>query len=189
MKVYHLLYLLAQFVCVYANTESFVIRIPHDYPLPVSYENNQHPTISLLGTNHKTQTYNVPLDSTYYIEFQDFQANEDYHVRVCWTAINPVSVTNLGHVIVPHSTSFQGSVDYDNSRIFIHFDVLQNSYPSMDVVSVPVNVSVSNLKLGIPVDLYSTIIYIIVTMSAVYFVNKKYNFYRLLKSTRSQKSL
>lgn len=166
-----------------ANTESFIIHIPSEFPLASNeVPEVTHPTISLKGINHQTKTFSVPVDSTYYIELKDVSVGENYQIKICWTALNPVFIDEMGYKIVPHMTKFQDTVDEHNARIFIYFDVIGESYPPLKAVDIPINVSVVNMKLGIPVDLYGTLVYISLVVIGIYFASRRYRVYEKLKN-------
>lgn len=171
-------------VLALANTETFLLRVPRDFPVGIGEVDNQYPlAISLKNSNHVKQTIETYIGepNPVYVELQNLQVDETYQVKVCWTAVDPVAIDNLDWFIVPHSTEFQGTTS-KNARIFIKFSITNDSYPVMQAGSeVPVNVSVINCKLGVPVDLYNTIIYLIILTTAVVFLNRKYSLYDLIR--------
>lgn len=178
-----LISLLVFILFVHGNTESFVIHIPKHFPIIHPTVKPQLPSIFLGEKNYITKNFAVPLNTTYYIQLNDFQVNEDYFVKICWPASTPVSISLMDYLIVPHSTSFQNTIDFENPRVFIKFDLFQDSYPDIILDSIPINISVVNMKLGIPVDLYSIIIYILVIMVGVFLINDRFDLYQLLKNS------
>ncbi|AET40764.1 Pga1p Ecym_6389 [Eremothecium cymbalariae DBVPG len=182
--------------CIVANTEAFNLHIPRDFPLhptEVSSSNDGRvgrqlgthyfPSMSLYNINHKLQVYPVPLNDTFYIQLTDLKQDETYQIRICWTAMHPVNVEGLGYQIVAHDVNFQGTVA-DDARIFVHFKVVPQCYPPINADTIPINVSVVNIKMGIPVDLYSVVFYILLVLGAVSYLVQHSNPYQLLKNAR-----
>ncbi|AMD19384.1 HBR483Wp [Eremothecium sinecaudum] len=167
-----------------ANTESFNLYIPSDFPLRADNKgpgiSHGFPSISLHKVNHRLETFNVPLDEMFYVQVDGLRHNENYHIRVCWTAADPLDIKNLGYLIVPHHSEFMGT-EAEDARIFLHFLASPASEPPMKAAMIPVNVSVVNTKLGIPVDLYSLLVYIFVIMGGVMIAVRHFDPYRMLK--------
>ncbi|QLQ79627.1 hypothetical protein HG537_0C02740 [Torulaspora globosa] len=164
---------------VWGNTESFFLRVPKEFPVrSIDQKDSQFSSkISLKHSNNAKITYEteIGLHRLEFIELQHLQVDETYQIKICWSALDPVSIGEMDWFIVPHSTSFEGTISED-ARIFIQFAVTNNSYPLMEAGTVvPINVSVINCKLGIPVDLYEVIVYIAIIMASVGFVSKKIN--------------
>lgn len=127
-------------------------------------------------------TFDCGISDPTYVEITHLQKGEDYQIKMCWTAIDPVSIDNMDWFVVPHSTPFQGTTS-DEARIFVKFDVRADSYPPLEPTArIPVNVSVINTKLAIPVDLYKLIVYIGLVAAGVILLNNRVNFPELLKS-------
>lgn len=173
-------------VNVLANTESFLLNVPKNFP-PSKEEGKVHSPlyISLANRNLAKKTIQTKIAQEgylNYVELQGLQNDETYQVKICWSALDPVSIEEMKWFIVPHSTEFEGTVSED-ARIFVQFSVKNDSYPVMKLdTTVPINVSIINTKLGIPVDLYKILIYITALMIGVGFINNKVNFYGLLKA-------
>lgn len=173
------------FVLVIANTESFLVKVPKDFPVGTSnHIDDQFPVrISLNNSNHAKETIETHIGEVNptYIQLQHLQIDEVYQVKICWTALDPVSIDEMGWFIVPHSTSLQGTTS-EEARIFIKFTITNDSYPTLKPgTMVPINVSVINCKLGVPVDLYKTIVYIIAVAVSAVLLNRKYSLYDLLR--------
>ncbi|QLL32752.1 hypothetical protein HG536_0D02740 [Torulaspora globosa] len=174
-----LLVLLSLASLVWGNTESFFLKVPKDFPIrPADQKDGQFTTvISLEHSNNAKITYEAEIGRRRleFIELQHLQVDETYQVKICWSALDPISIGEMDWFIVPHSTSFEGTVS-EGARIFIQFAVTNDSYPPMEAGTVvPINVSVINCKLGIPVDLYGVIIYIAIIVASVAFLSKKIN--------------
>lgn len=164
---------------VLGNTESFLLKVPKDFPVKHNdHKDDQFPTrISLEHSNNAKITLDTEIGGKdlEYIELQHLQIDETYQVKICWSALDPVSIEDIDWFIVSHSTSFMDTVSKD-ARIFMQFAVKNDSYPVMEPGTVvPVNVSVINCKLGIPVDLYEIIIYIAIVMASVAFLTSRIN--------------
>lgn len=173
-------------VNVLANTESFLLNVPKNFPSNKEEGKVHLPLyISLANTNLAKKTIQTKIAQEgylNYVELQGLQNDETYQVKICWSALDPVSIEDLKWFIVPHSTEFEGTVSED-ARIFVQFSVKNDSYPVMKLdTNVPINVSIINTKLGIPVDLYKILIYITALMIGTAFINNKVNFYGLLKA-------
>lgn len=174
---------------VLANTESFFLKVPRDFPVTTgsAYDIvDQFPlAISLNNSNNAKITLEKVISNDVrptYIELRNLQVDETYQVKICWTALDPVAIEKMNWFVVPHSTSFEDSIS-EYARIFIEFTVRNDSYPVLKAGTiVPINVSVINSKLGIPVDLYKTILYIILVMACVGILNRRINIYGLIKT-------
>lgn len=168
---------------VLANTESFLIRVPGDFPVGTGHVEHSFPlSISLNNSNYAKQTVETHVGGVMstYIQLHHLHIDEVYQVKICWTALDPVSIDEMGWFIVPHSTPFQETIS-EEARIFIKFTITNDSYPVLKQgTMVPINVSVVNCKLGVPVDLYKTIAYILIVMVSVVLLNRKYSFYEFL---------
>ncbi|GAV50805.1 hypothetical protein ZYGR_0Z02280 [Zygosaccharomyces rouxii] len=169
---------------VSANTESFLLHVPSDFPLrknsdvPSSYPRY----ISLHNSNLAKTTFFSGIEGPTYIELKSLQVDETYQIKICWTALDPVSITDIDWIVIPHSTEFQNTKS-DEARIFIKFNVVADSWPPLNqLTKIPINVSVINTKLGIPVDLYKIIIYIGLVMTITFWINGRTNLYELLKN-------
>ena len=120
---------------VHANTESILYRVPHDFPLSKSRENvifekdtKMTPSISLLGetmgqTTVNINTTNLQLHNTTYIELTGLQRDETYQIKVCWSAIHPISIINLQTVIIPRFTEFQQTTS-DYARVVVKLSLI-----------------------------------------------------------------
>ncbi|KAL6948646.1 hypothetical protein ACO0QE_001118 [Hanseniaspora vineae] len=71
--------------------------------------------------------------------------------KICWSAIHPVSIQAIEY-----------EFDEDMS-LLLSFDVVQSG-PILNQKIIPVNVSVDQLALGVPVTLFPVIINIIVVL-------------------------
>lgn len=162
---------------VYANTESILFKVPHNFPLSKSGDSsistkdvNLIPSISLSGeamsqTTIRANTTDLQLHNTTYIELTDLQRDETYQIKVCWSAIHPISVSDLQTVTIPRFTEFQGTRS-DYARILVTFQVLSDSYPSEHAM-VPIQVSLITTRLGIPVDIYPTLVVIVLLVAGL----------------------
>lgn len=180
-----LVMLLSLATLVWGNTESFFLKVPKDFPVRAAdQEDGQfRPAISLKHSNNAKITYETEIGRSKleFIELQHLQVDETYQIKICWSALDPVSIGEMDWFIVPHSTSFEGTVSED-ARIFIQFAVANDSYPPMEPGTVvPINVSVVNCKLGIPVDLYEIIIYIAIILGSVAFLSKRINLCSMIR--------
>lgn len=169
-----------------ANTESFLLDVPKNFPLNKGEGKGHLPLyISLANTNLAKKTIQTKIAQEgylTYVELKGLQNDETYQVKICWSALDPISIEDMKWFIVPHSTEFERTVSED-ARIFIQFSIKNDSYPVMKLgTNVPINVSIINTKLGVPVDLYKILIYITTLMIGVGFLNNKINFYGLLKA-------
>lgn len=178
----HSLLLLVLYIChTIANTESAVFKVPGylqaDSP---SILYNNEPTISLEGTNRALKKFDVPPSSNVKIELHGLHSGDTYHAKVCWTAIDPIEISNISYVILGNrrKDTTEGNVGL---RSFITFDVSSKSYPPIAADTVPINVSIAAVRLGIPVDLYATIIFIALLVGGMYVFNRQYDIYSLLK--------
>ncbi|GAV55596.1 hypothetical protein ZYGR_0AV02280 [Zygosaccharomyces rouxii] len=171
-------------VIVSANTESFLLHVPSDFPVSKnSDEPSSYPRyISLHNSNLAKATFSCGIESPTYVELKNLQVDETYQIKICWTALDPVSVTDMDWIVIPHSTEFQNTKS-DEARIFVKFNVLADSWPPLNrLTKIPINVSVINTKLGIPVDLYKIIIYIGLVMAVTFWINSRTNLYEKLKN-------
>ncbi|AQZ16997.1 PGA1 (YNL158W) [Zygosaccharomyces parabailii] len=170
---------------VWANTESFLLHVPRDFPTKQSSSTEliQYPwSISLQDTNINKATFSCGINHSSFVELTHLQQGEAYQIKICWTALDPISIDQMDWFVVPHSTSFQGTTS-DAARIFVRFDVRADSYPALEPTTrVPINVSVINTKLAIPVDLYKLIVYIGLVTAGVFLVNRKASFQKWLES-------
>ncbi|SCU80164.1 LAMI_0B01046g1_1 [Lachancea mirantina] len=183
------LWLLASLALALANTETLIISLPADFPPSSGQLKVTHPTIDLGNDNHRTQKFEVPVDERYAIELQNLKIGQSYMIKFCWTALNPVSIENANYKVVPHNTPFDGTIDGENARVFVELETKGFSYPAYTAKSIPLNVSVVNLKMNIPVDLYSTILYILITMIAVLLFNRRVPIYDRLRVLDLKQSL
>ncbi|QHS75759.1 Pga1p [Saccharomyces paradoxus] len=163
------------FVC--ANTESILYKVPHNFPLSKSGDGsistkdvNLIPSISLSGeamsqTTIRANTTDLQLHNTTYIELTGLQRDETYQIKVCWSAIHPISVGDLQTVTIPRFTEFQGTRS-DYARILMTFQVLSDSYPSEHAM-VPIQVSLITTRLGIPVDIYPTLVLMVLLVAVL----------------------
>lgn len=170
---------------VMGNTESFLIKVPKDFPVRSGEHNDdQYPrNISLENSNNAKKTFETTIgkNELEFIELQHLQVDETYQIKICWSALDPVSIKELDWHIVPHSTEFQDTVS-KNARVFIQYAVMNDSYPVLEPGTIiPINVSVVNCKLGIPVDLYKIILYIVVVMVSVAFMTHRINLCGLIR--------
>ncbi|CAI4049769.1 hypothetical protein SKDZ_14G1650 [Saccharomyces kudriavzevii ZP591] len=162
---------------VQANTESILYKVPHNFPLSklrdrVASTNDVDfiPFISLLGeameqTTIKVNTTNLQLRNTTYIELTDLQADETYQIKVCWSAIHPISISNLQTVVIPRFTEFRGTTS-DYARIVVMFQTLPDSYPSEHTM-VPIQVSLITTRLSIPVDIYPILVVMVLLVAGL----------------------
>ncbi|CCE64632.1 hypothetical protein TPHA_0I01260 [Tetrapisispora phaffii CBS 4417] len=165
---------------VAGNTETFLVSLPADYPI-FKYVGDvgahDYHVLSLNNTNNDKITINPIVSArtvTHYIELQSLKKFESYMVKTCWSAVSPISIHNMDTMIVPPLQDFMGTTS-EHPRFFIAFDITQDSYPTIDMLESLINVSVTNVKLGIPVDLYSTIIYILFTCGFVFALERYLN--------------
>lgn len=171
-------------VIVNANTESFLLHVPSDFPLNKNTDElSSYPKyISLHNSNLAKATISCGIDGPTYVELKNLQVDETYQIKICWTALDPVSITDMDWLVVPHSTEFENTKSKE-ARIFIRFNVMADSWPQLNpLTKVPINVSVINTKLGIPVDLYKIIIYISFVMAATFWINNRTHLYEKLKN-------
>lgn len=160
---------------VSGNTESFLLRVPNNFPtngnLHGCLDSNEalFGHISLQGVNMaKTLLIrNISHVDPVYLELSHLQIDENYQIRICWSAFHPISIDSMGWFIVPHSTNFLNTTS-KHARIFMKFEVTSEAYPVPDLnTMIPINVSVINVKLGIPVDLYRVLLYIILVIIGI----------------------
>lgn len=165
-----------------ANTESFFLHVPSDFPVGKSPDEASYPRyISLHKSNLARATFSSGIKDPTYVELKDLQVDETYQIKICWTALDPVSITDIDWIVIPHSTEFQNTRSSE-ARIFIKFNVAADSWPPLNqLTKIPINVSVINTKLGIPVDLYKIIIYISLVMAATFWINSQTSLFDKLK--------
>ncbi|CAI4708949.1 CPA_1a_G0045680.mRNA.1.CDS.1 [Saccharomyces cerevisiae] len=162
---------------VHANTESILYKVPHNFPLKKPRDSSTYArdvnlisSISLSGEamsqiTIEANTTDLELHNTTYIELADLQRDETYQIKVCWSAIHPVSINNLQTITIPRFTEFQGTKS-DYARILVTFQVLSDSYPSEHAM-VPIQVSLITTRLGIPVDIYPTLIVMVLLVAGL----------------------
>lgn len=171
-------------VIVSANTESFLLHVPGDFPLSQNPDKaSSYPRyISLHNSNLAKTTFPCGIDGPAYVELKGLQTDETYQIKICWTALDPVSIEEMDWLVIPHSTDFQNTIS-DEARIFVKFNVVADSWPKLSpLTEIPVDVSVINTKLGIPVDLYKIIVYIGLVLTVTFWINRRTNLYELLKN-------
>ncbi|AAS53417.1 AFR046Cp [Eremothecium gossypii ATCC 10895] len=173
-------------VCL-ANTETFNIYIPGDFPVSTVGAQQDGgiesglPRMVLHNINYKMQRFDVVPGEMFYVQVDELRQNENYQVRISWTAADGVGVADMGHVVVPHGAAFRGTVD-ERARVAVHFRVEAEAYPALAAARVPVNVAVVNIKMGIPVDLYSIALYVLAVVGAAAYVVCRWDPYRALKA-------
>ncbi|SCU95933.1 LANO_0E11914g1_1 [Lachancea nothofagi CBS 11611] len=164
---------------VVANTESIMFQVPDGFSEDKeAWRKSGLPILSLTGSNRAIDKFDVPVDSRYEVEIQGIHAGDTYQAKICWTAANPINIHTMGYMVQKSSVSSREK----DLRLIVHFEVSANSYPALKYSTVPINVSVAAVRMGIPVDLYATILYIALLMVAVYFVNSRYDLYTRLKT-------
>lgn len=177
-----LMVILAFLKIILANTQTFNVYIPNDFPLTTGkvQDSDNFPAIALGNSNHKIQSFQINLNETFYIQLHDLNRNENYQLKLCWTSAYPVKIESMGYKIVPHHSRFLGT-ESSYARIFMYVKVLPDAYPDVDFKAVPVNISLTNIKMYIPVDLYSTLIYTAIVLGGTFMFLQRFNPYRLLK--------
>lgn len=118
----------------------------------------------------------------YYIELRGLVPGETYHVRVCWSALNPVGVKQLKYVVVPRGDVFQGTISTQTPRIFVQFALISDYYllRSQHIrKQVPLQIHLVNVKLGIPVDCYPMILYLLLLVGSIAYLGTKCDLYRI----------
>ncbi|EDO15443.1 hypothetical protein Kpol_1027p17 [Vanderwaltozyma polyspora DSM 70294] len=178
---------------VIGNTESFLLHVSNEFPSissrQLDYSNvttlsSPIDYISLKNVNiaKKVINTNISASDPNYIELLHLSKDETYQIKICWSAIHPISIDDMDWFIVPHSTLFQDTIS-DEARIFITFNTNNDSYPVMnDNQLVPINVSIINVKLGIPVDLYRVLVFIIVVLISIFILNQHFQIYYWIKN-------
>ncbi|KAL6944390.1 hypothetical protein ACO0RG_001126 [Hanseniaspora osmophila] len=156
--------LMLAFLCMHffqiarANTETIIIEVPSYIREDLIHRetrnnnaNSKQDQISLAHSNHKTQRFEVVPNARTLVEVLDYQKSSKYMAKICWSAIHPVSIEAIEY-----------EFDEDMS-LLLSFDVVQSG-PILNQKIIPINVSVDQLVLGIPVTLFSVIINIVVVL-------------------------
>ncbi|KAM3164995.1 hypothetical protein ACU8KH_00754 [Lachancea thermotolerans] len=175
---------LAFYICFsLANTESIAFKVPDTFspaPQPIADENE--PLISLEGTNRALKTFDVPVDSQFDIELRDLSPGDTFFAKICWTAVDPIDITSLGYSIKPDYTARGGHWQDAPLRFFLSFEAKSSSYPLFSKPTVPINISVSVMRMGVPVDLHATIIFMTLLIGLIFIINRHYKLYNRFKN-------
>ncbi|AGO13195.1 AaceriAFR046Cp [[Ashbya] aceris (nom. inval.)] len=170
-----------------ANTETFNIYIPGDFPVKAmdtqQDDSIDHglPRMVLHNINYKMQRFDVVPGEAFYVQVDELRQNENYQVRISWTAADGVNVGDMGHVVVPHGAEFRGTVE-ERARVMVYFQVEAEAYPALAAGRVPVHMAVVNIKMGIPVDLYSIALYVLAVVGTAAYAICRWDPYRALKA-------
>lgn len=148
---------------VFANTETYTFHVPADFPREEEDYIPPVPFIDLSSTTFSSITVNVSADSVLSLDLFGLKNDESYSVRVCWSAIDPIEIKSIKYQIIPYNTEFNG-ISAGQPRNVLQIEIGSESYPQL-VGMVPIDVNISLLKLGIPVDLYSVVIYLFLIVS------------------------
>lgn len=176
-------FLLASFAK--ANTETYQFHVPKDFPHLGDAYVPTIPYISLWNTTFNTLSLNVSPSNTSVVEVVGLHPNEKYAVKVCWTAADPISINSIRHHIIPHDTEFEGTV-VDQTRVVLLVETEAFSYPVLSD-DVKIDISIASVKLGIPVDLYSIVIYLALVVLGSVFVLSRIDIHKILDMCREDK--
>ncbi|SCU87834.1 LAFA_0E09098g1_1 [Lachancea sp. 'fantastica'] len=150
------------FGLVFANTETLVFKVPSDFKSEsAAYYDITNPHLSLVNTNRASKEFEVPIRTEFSIELHGMEAGDTYMTKLCWTAADPVDVQTVRYGPIRK----KGSNDLTYA-VVIKLEPF--SYPEIKTTTVPIIVSVAAMRLGLPVDLYSTLIYIALVLTATY---------------------
>lgn len=169
---------------VLANTETYQFHVPKDFPEVSDTFVPQMPYIELWNTTFNTLSIPTNPQDILLIELIGLQNNENYHVRVCWSAVDPISVKSVQHLIIPFDTEF-GGVSTHHPRIILRIQIDSDSYPRLES-AVPIDVNVALVKLGIPVDLYSIVLYLILVIAASVVVIRSLNPFNIFSGDKNE---
>lgn len=168
---------------VLANTETVQLNFPSLGFQECPYEETIS-SISLKDKNYVKETFELPIfdptDSQFVpaILLHGIQRGESYVVKACWSALYPVSIDLLevtSHISKSTETVPECYTDY------IKIVLRNDSYPVLPIdTKVPINITVVNTKLKVPVDLLGTLIYIVLVMVGIGLLDRKINLYRML---------
>lgn len=161
---------LIQFVI--GNTETFQFslinnNIAQDQEIPAN--------ASIHRLNHSSSTTRINVHRFKELQYIDlgsisnWEFQNKYFVKVCWSAIHPVSVNN-----------FQLFLIHDN--IYASLNVSADSYPKLDSkpgYTVPINLTIDEMVLfgTLPRHLVPLILYIVTIAVSLLILNHKVNFY------------
>ncbi|CUS22345.1 LAQU0S05e03290g1_1 [Lachancea quebecensis] len=166
-----------------ANTESIVFKVPDTFlPVPLLIAGDNQASISLRGTNRALKTFDVPVDSQFEVELVDLSPGDTFFAKLCWTAIDPIDITSLSYSVRPDYTARDGHWQDAPLRFFLTFKAEPNSYPHLSKPSVPINISVSAIRMGIPVDLHATIIFMTLLIGVIFIANRHHKLYDRFKN-------
>ncbi|CDO96607.1 unnamed protein product [Kluyveromyces dobzhanskii CBS 2104] len=153
-----------------ANTETYTFHVPADLPNTSSSYEPSLLYIDLYDTTFKTLTTAVDPVGKNFIELVGLQKNENYMFKVCWTAIDPISVSSIYHFFIPHDTEFEGTFS-NQTRTIVVIEADNYSYPELQQ-KVQMDFSLAIIKIGLPVDMYSIILYLACIMIIAAFIAK-----------------
>ncbi|CEP61848.1 Pga1p LALA0_S04e02080g [Lachancea lanzarotensis] len=155
---------------ILANTETLFFKVPSTFRSESSEYDTASPHLSLVNTNRGTKEFDIPIGSTFGLELHGLEPGDTYQAKFCWTAADPVDVRVIGWALQRKKGS-PSSKDLIN---VVNVELVPFSYPAIKTSTVPVIVSVAAVRLGLPVDLYSTLLYITLVFAATYGVYRHF---------------
>lgn len=186
MKLQGLLLLAA---CVWANTETYLIRVPNYYNIPIddtvhnrqgivqlnqtSYAVDSHPVLDISNYNVSGCGLELPYNYTQHelrrvfvkinnYNNETFDANDLISAKVCWPATSPFDF-QIGHrFLQTREMNPDSPVNQLNVYLEIQYGADFYSMSAVDKISVPIQLVISKLPnrwVPIPIELYDFIVY------------------------------
>ncbi|KAH3901351.1 Pga1p SCDLUD_002843 [Saccharomycodes ludwigii] len=160
-------------------------RIPSIADKVYQEKKEQFNYISLFNTNHITKSFKLNIDGnnnlttpSYFrgndkskksiqtFEILGYRPRHKYMIKICWSAIFPVSISDITTKFIDNDNGkmsllleFRVNPSSNNIRFALFSSSAQKD--EQEQIHVPVNISIDELFLGIPVTLYSTILYLV----------------------------
>lgn len=167
---------------VHANTETFQLRVSHD-PSQWTHAHNwinvtefkdiNTITLPTDDTNSKASDLNAASNLQQKILFPvSFEQDKLLFVKVCWTAIDPISIKQVELYNYNDTSITAASVPHHNNKILMVVNYSSDSYPKLNH-PVRINVSLSSSWIpGVPNEIYPTLLLItFVVVVASFFLN------------------
>ncbi|CCH60538.1 hypothetical protein TBLA_0D00280 [Henningerozyma blattae CBS 6284] len=184
---YILLFLTLSLVIVNANTEALLIKVPSLNELAKSntlLTINPNSKISLNNTNSVIENINIlnpnfetylPRNKTFanythIVQLSDLIPGNSYFIKVCWTAADAVNL------LLQELDQGQIMISLDNKYMYRSPGSLEPRR------QIPINITVSEVILGIPLDLLPLISYIIIVVILTLVTNHLFPFKSYLES-------